>query len=69
MCGWCLRAVSNVDWWGGDGRSAREYAEALMVMREEPERQRGFLLVHVPEHLHDLVREHYRTALALGGKE
>ena len=62
--------MSNADWWGGDGRSAREYAEALMVMRHEPERQRGFLLVHVPEHLHDLVREHYRTALQLkGGKD
>ena len=62
--------MSNKDWWGGDGRSAREYAEALMVMREEPERQRGFLLVHVPEHLHDLVRSHYKTALQLqGGKK
>ena len=61
--------MSNVDWWGGDGRSAREYAEALMVMRDDPERQRGFMLVHVPENLQELVREHYRTALALGGKE
>ena len=61
--------MSNKDWWGGDGRSAREYAEALMVMRDEPERQRGFMLVHVPEHLHELVRSHYRTALALGGKK
>ena len=61
--------MSNVDWWGGDGRSAREYAEALMVMRDDPERQRGFMLVHVPENLHELVREHYRTALALGGNE
>ena len=40
-----------------------------MVMRDDPERQRGFMLVHVPEHLHELVRDHYRTALALGGKK
>ena len=61
--------MSNKDWWGGDGRSAREYSEALLVMQGEPARQRGFLLVHVPEHLHELVREHYRTALALGGEK
>ena len=70
MRGWRLRSVSNKDWWGGDGRSAREYSEALLVMQGEPERQRGFLLVHVPEHLHDLVRSHYKTALQLqGGKK
>ena len=62
--------MSNVEWWGGDGRSARDYAEALMVMRDDPERQRGFMLVHVPQNLQELVREHYRTALKLqGGKK
>ena len=68
MCGWCLRAVSNKDWWGAE-LAPRQYADALLEMKGDAERQRGFLLVHVPEHLHELVREHYRTALALGGKE
>jgi hypothetical protein len=38
-------------------------------MKGDAERQRGFMLVHVPEHLHELVRDHYRTALALGGNK
>ena len=67
MCGWCLRAVSQKDWWGAE-RAPRQYAEALWALRDSPERQRGFML-NVPEHLHDLVRDHYRTALALGGKK
>ena len=63
--------MSAADWWGTDGRSPRHFADALLVMRDDPdpERQRRFMETHVPEHLRDLVRDHYRTALALGGKE
>ncbi len=61
--------MSARDWWGTDGRSPRHFADALLVMREDPERQRNFMETHVPEPLRDLVRDHYKTALALGGRE
>lgn len=56
------------DWWGTDGRSPRHFAEALMQMQGEPEKQKAFVERHVPENLRDLVRDHYLTALVLGGK-
>jgi hypothetical protein len=61
--------VSKADWWGTDGRAPREFAEALLQMRGEPDRQKNFVETHVPEHIRDIVRDHYRTAIALGGKE
>ena len=61
--------MSAGDWWGTDGRSPRHFAEALLQMQGDPERQRSFVETHVPENLRDLVRDHYRTALALGGNE
>jgi len=60
--------VSAKAWWGAD-RPPRAYAEALLQMQGEPERQRNFMETHVPEPIRDLVRDHYKTALALGGKE
>jgi hypothetical protein len=38
-------------------------------MKGDPDRQKAFMETHVPEHIRDIVRDHYRTALALGGKE
>lgn len=61
--------MSAKEWWGTDGRSPRHYAEALVIMREEPERQRSFMETHVPEHIRDHVRSLYKSAIALGGKE
>jgi hypothetical protein len=43
------------------------FAEALLQMRGDPDRQKSFVETHVPEHLRDMVRSHYKTALALGG--
>ena len=61
--------MSARDWWGTDGRSPRHFADALLVMRGDPERQRSFMETHVPPAIQELVRDHYKTALALGGKE
>ena len=70
MCGWCLRVVSASDWWGTDGRSPRHFATALLQMQGDPDRQKAFMERHVPPHLRDIVRDHYKTGLALlGGKE
>ena len=38
-------------------------------MQGEPGRQKNFMETHVPEHIRDIVRDHYRTAVALGGNE
>lgn len=61
--------MSKADWWGSDGRAPRDYALALLEMQGEPDRQKNFVETHVPEHLRDIVRDHYRTAVALGGNE
>jgi hypothetical protein len=61
--------VSASDWWGTDGRSPRHFAEALVQMQGQPDKQRAFVQQYVPEHIRDIVRDHYRTALALGGKK
>jgi hypothetical protein len=58
--------MSKADWWQSDGRSAREYAEALLIMKGDAPRQRNFMSTHVPEHLRELTRTHYKNALALG---
>ena len=42
---------------------------ALLQMQGDPERQKNFVETHVPEHIRDIVRDHYRTALALGGNK
>ena len=33
-------------------------------MKDEPDRQKKFMEVHVPEHLHDMVRSHYKDAVS-----
>jgi len=38
-------------------------------MQGDTERQKLFMQTHVPEHLRDMGRDHYRTAIALGGNE
>jgi hypothetical protein len=40
-------------------------------MQGDPDRQRAFMETHTPENedFRNLVRDHYKTALALGGKE
>ena len=60
--------MSTKAWWDAD-RPPRAYAEALLEMQGDVERQRQFMETHVPEHLHGMVRDHYRTAVALGGKK
>ena len=59
-------AVSAKLWWDSD-RPPRDYALALLEMQGEPDRQKKFVETHVPEHIRDIVRDHYRTAVALGG--
>ena len=61
--------MSASDWWGTDGRSPRHFAEALVQMQGDPDRQREFVERYVPEHVRDIVRDHYVTALALGGNK
>jgi hypothetical protein len=61
--------MSKADWWGSDGRAPRDFAVALLEMQGDPERQKNFVETHVPEHIRDIVRDHYRTALALGGNK
>jgi hypothetical protein len=60
--------VSNKSWWDAD-HPPRHYAQALLQMQGEPDRQKNFMETHVPEHIRDIVRDHYRTAVALGGNE
>jgi hypothetical protein len=38
-------------------------------MQGDPDRQKSFMETHVPEHLHGMVRDHYKTAVALGGNK
>ena len=54
-------------WWDAQ-HPPRVFAEALIQMRGDPDRQKNFVETHVPEHLRDMVRSHYKTALALGGE-
>ena len=61
--------MSKADWWATDGRAPRDFALALLQMQGDPERQRNFVETHVPEHIRDIVRDHYRTAIALGGNK
>ena len=60
--------MSAKHWWDAQN-SPRVFAEALVQMQGDPERQKNFVETHVPEHLRDMVRDHYKTAIALGGKE
>ena len=62
--------MSNKAWWDAD-HPPRHYALALLQMQGEPERQKRFMETHVPqnEDFRDMVRDHYRTAIALGGNE
>jgi hypothetical protein len=40
-------------------------------MQGDPDRQQAFMETHIPENedFRNLVRDHYKTALSLGGKE
>jgi hypothetical protein len=60
--------VSNKAWWDAD-HPPRHYALALLEMQGEPDRQKKFVETHVPENedFREMVRDHYRTAVALGG--
>lgn len=55
-------------WWDAE-RSPREYADAILAMGDDKERQRSFFDTHVPAHLQELVMDHVKTALALGGNK
>ena len=63
--------MSKADWWGTDGRAPRDYALALLEMRGDPDRQKKFMETHVPENedFRAMVRDHYKTAIALGGSK
>ena len=61
--------MSKADWWGSDGRAPRDYALALLQMQGDADRQKNFMQTHVPEHLRDMVRDHYRTAISLEGNK
>ncbi len=62
--------MSNKAWWDAD-HPPRHYALALLEMQGEPDRQKSFMETHVPENkdFRAMVRDHYKTAIALGGKE
>jgi hypothetical protein len=60
--------VSAKHWWAAD-HPPRHYALALLEMQGEPDRQKSFMETHVPEHIRDIVRDHYKTAVALGGNK
>ena len=62
--------MSTKAWWDAD-HPPRHYALALLEMQGEPDRQKKFMETHVPENedFREMVRDHYRTAVALGGKE
>ena len=55
--------MSTKAWWNAD-HPPRHYAEALLQMKDDPDRQKKFMEVHVPEHLHDMVRSHYKDAVS-----
>jgi len=38
-------------------------------MQGDADRQKSFMQTHVPEHLRDMVRDHYRTAISLEGNK
>jgi hypothetical protein len=44
----------------------RVFALALLEMQGDADRQKKFMSTHVPEHLRELTRTHYKNALALG---
>ena len=62
--------MSTKAWWNAD-HAPRVYAEALLQMQGDPERQRKFMETHVPqdENFQAMVRDHYKTAVALGEKD
>ncbi len=60
--------MSTKSWWAAD-HPPRYFAEALLQMQGDPDRQKRFMETHVPENLQDMVRDHYRTAIALGGSK
>jgi hypothetical protein len=62
--------MSTKAWWNAD-HPPRHYAEALLQMQGDPDRQKSFMETHVPrdEGFRAMVRDHYKTAVALGGKE
>ena len=60
--------MSTRSWWDS-GRSPRQYAEAILAMGDDKERQRNFFDTHVPEHLKEMTMDHVKTALALGGNK
>ena len=60
--------MSAKHWWDAD-HPPRHYALALLQMQGDPDRQKKFMETHVPEHLRDMVRDHYKAAVALGGDE
>ena len=62
--------MSNKAWWDAD-HPPRHYAEALLQMQGDPDRQTSFMETHVPENedFRAMVRDHYKTAVALGGNE
>ena len=60
--------MSNKAWWDAD-HPPRHYAEAILAMAPDKERQRSFYDTHVPDHLKELVMAHVKTAIALGGNE
>ena len=59
--------MSNKAWYDA-GHPPRHYAAALLEM-DDKARQRAFFDTHVPEQLKDIVMEHVKTALAVGGKK
>ena len=59
--------MSTKSWWDAD-HPPRHYAAAILEM-DDKARQRAFFDTHVPSHLKDIVMEHVKTALALGGKK
>jgi len=58
--------VSNKAWWDAD-HPPRHYAEAILAMAPDKERQRSFFDTHVPQHLQAIVMDHVMTQMALGG--
>lgn len=57
--------MSTKSWWDND-HPPRVLALALLEMQGDTDRQRNFMATHVPEHLRELTRSHYKNALALG---
>ena len=59
--------MSNRAWYDA-GHPPRHYAATILEM-DDKARQRAFFDTHVPEQLKDIVMEHVKTALAVGGKK